>query len=86
MTWNEQEWETFFETRYKKQFLDEWYHMLKYMDKILNIRKYTLWNKWKGKKLTQWLMQDWKLIEDDEWEKYEEDKSWSKRFDMKKKK
>ncbi|SOS78669.1 tryptophan-rich antigen 3 [Plasmodium sp. gorilla clade G1] len=85
MTWNEQEWETFFETRYKKQFLDEWYDMLKYMDKILNIRKYTLWNKWKGKKLTQWLMQDWKLIEDDEWEKYEEDKSWSKRFDMKKK-
>ncbi|SOV79612.1 tryptophan-rich antigen 3 [Plasmodium reichenowi] len=85
MTWNEQEWQTFFETRYNKQFLDEWDVTLRYMDKILNIRKFTLWNKWKGKKLTQWLMQDWKLIEDDEWEKWEEDKSWLKRFNMKKK-
>ncbi|SPJ10437.1 tryptophan-rich antigen 3 [Plasmodium sp. DRC-Itaito] len=84
MTWNEQEWETFFETKFKNHFLDEWYNILKHMDKVFNFRKTTLWNKWKGKKLTQWLMQDWKLIEDDEWEKWEEKKGWLKHLNMKK--
>ncbi|KOB89643.1 hypothetical protein PFDG_05192 [Plasmodium falciparum Dd2] len=79
MTWNEQDWDTFFATRYKKQFLDEWYDMLKYMDNILNIRKYTLWNKWKGKTLTQWLMQDPQLIADVECEQSDEDASSSPR-------
>ncbi|SOV22747.1 tryptophan-rich antigen 3 [Plasmodium sp. DRC-Itaito] len=84
MTWNEQEWQKFFDTRFKKQFLDEWNDMLIYMDKILSTRKFTLWNKWKGKKLTQWLMQEWKLQEDDIWEEWEA-KGWVKHFNRKKK-